>query len=109
MTLKYEVYLLSMYKNDEGLWTENDRYRLGDLEVDAPKGEPGPKDIVKALGGFKIRELTGREISVLSTTDMRRVYAEDYYGDGSWWDVGEVKGRVPTYGLKRKDERYDKS
>ena len=38
------------------------------------------------------------------TTDRRTVYAEDYYGDGSWWEVGAVKNHVPVYGLKLKED-----
>ena len=38
--------------------------------------------------------------SALNTTDRRRVYAEDYSGDGTWWEVGTVKDRMPVYGLR---------
>jgi len=26
--------------------------------------------------------------------------AEDFYGDGQWWEVGIRKGHEPCYGLK---------
>ena len=34
---------------------------------------------------------------------MRRVYAEDLYGDGHWWEVGAKKDHMPLYGLMRLD------
>ena len=48
--------VMDMYM-DEGGWTENERHLLGELTVE----------------------------SALNTTDRRRVYAEDYSGDGTWW------------------------
>lgn len=61
-------------------------------------------DILSALKGFSYRDFTGRTICALATTDRRTVYAEDFYGDGSWWEVGSVKGRVPVYGLKLRED-----
>ena len=68
---RFEVYYMDMYM-DEGGWTENERHLLGELTVE----------------------------SALNTTDRRRVYAEDYSGDGTWWEVGTVKDRMPVYGLR---------
>ena len=86
---KFEVYLLDVFLDESG-WQENERFYLGTLDV----------DILAAMKNFRYRDYTGRQISALVTTDRRTVYAEDYYGDGSWWEIGAVKNRVPVYGLK---------
>ena len=55
------------------------------------------------LDGAPLARLGELELArrmALVTTDRRTVYAEDYYGDGSWWEVGAVRNRVPVYGLK---------
>ena len=96
----YDVYLLDMYLDECG-WTENERHLLGKLDIELTVGtEIDDVDVLTALKNFSYRDLTGRRISALVTADRRTVYAEDYYGDGSWWEVGAVRNRVPVYGLK---------
>lgn len=96
----FDVYLLDVYLDEDG-WQENERHKLGSVEVNCANGEePDGVDILAALKDFSYRDLCGRSISALVTTDRRKVYAEDYYGDGSWWEIGAVKNRVPVYGLK---------
>lgn len=100
MTCKFDVFLLDVYQ-DEGGWIENERHFLGttDLKI-ANGGEPDEVDILNALRKFSYRDVSGREIRALDTTDRRTVFAEDYYGDGSWWEVGTVKEKMPVYGMK---------
>ena len=96
---KFEVYLLDVFLDESG-WQENERFYLGTLEVEPAVGaDLDDVDILAAMKNFRYRDYTGRQISALVTTDRRTVYAEDYYGDGSWWEIGAVKNRVPVYGL----------
>jgi hypothetical protein len=96
----FGVYLLDVYLEESG-WQENERHFLGKLEIESVIGtELDDVDILTALKGFEYNDFSGRRISALITTDRRTVYAEDHYGDGQWWEVGSVKGRVPVYGLK---------
>ena len=100
----FDVYLLDVYLDEDG-WRENERHKLGSVEVDYTIGEaPDGVDILAALKNFSYRDLSGRSIGALVTTDRRKVYAEDCYGDGSWWEIGAVKNRVPVYGLKLKGD-----
>lgn len=100
----FDVYLLDMYLDEDG-WTENERHLLGDLEIEPAIGKNiDDMDVLSALKDFRYRDYTGRQISALVTTDRRTVYAEDYYGDGSWWEIGAVKNHVPVYGLKLKED-----
>lgn len=69
-------------------------------EVTPATGEVDESDILAAMKQFSYSDLTGCRFQALKTTDRRRVYAEDYYGDGSWWEVGTVKDRAPVYGLR---------
>ena len=97
---RYDVYLLDMYLDECG-WTENERHLLRKLDIELTVGpEIDDVDVLTALKNFSYRDLTGRSIIALVTTDRRTVYAEDYYGDGSWGEVGAVRNRVPVYGLK---------
>ena len=97
---RFDVYLLDMYPDESG-WIENERSLLGKLEVGLPtENEINDVEILSALKKSSYRDCMGRQINFLSTTDRRTVYAEDYYGDGSWWEVGTVKGRRPVYGLR---------
>lgn len=73
-TQVFDVFYLDMWADGEGGWEENERHFL-----------------------------CGRQIRTLDTTDRRRVYAEDYYGSGEWWEVGSVKEWRPIYGLQLKE------
>ena len=100
----FDVYFLDVFLDEEG-WEENERHLLGKLEITPAVGsEIDDVDILAAMKLFTYRDLTGRQINALVTTDRRTVYAEDYYGDGQWWEIGAVKGRVPVYGLKLKED-----
>lgn len=95
----FDVYLLDVYK-DEGVWTENERHKLGSMEVKPVIGSDlDCRDIIEALMNFKYQDLVGRQYNALNTSDRRRVYAEDYYGNGEWWEVGTVKEHMPVFGL----------
>lgn len=105
MKNRFEVFSLDVYMDEAGCWTENSRTSLGELEVEPAVGsEIDSVDIIAALKRFGYSDLTGRQIKALVTTDRRVVYAEDYYGDGTWWEVGAVKGHVPVYGLRLKED-----
>lgn len=96
----FDVYYLDVYQED-GSWVENERHRLGRLEVTPTHaGEIGEDDVLTAMAKFTYPDWDGRRLKALNTTDRRRVYVEDYYGSGEWWEVGTVKGRMPVYGLK---------
>lgn len=98
--VRYEVYYLDMWKDPQG-WTENERFKLGLVDVvPGENGEVGAKNILEALMRFEYFDWFGNKRRVLDTTDRRRVYAEDLYGCGDWWEVGTVKGHMPVYGLK---------
>lgn len=100
----FEVYALDMYQEDR-CWIEHERHRLGKMEVLPALGqEIDTADILSAMARFSYPDLCGRRLRTLNTTDRRRIYAEDYYGDGTWWVVGTVKDRMPVYGLKLLDD-----
>ena len=103
-TQVFDVYLLDMYFGECG-WEENNRHLLGKLEVNPAIGtEIDDVDVLNAMKRFTYTDVLGREIKAITSTDRRRVYAEDYYGSGEWWEVGTVKGHVPVYGLMLRDE-----
>jgi len=103
----FDVYYLDVYM-DEGGWTENERHRLGRMEVVPTLSQRiDGTEILSAMARFSYPDLCGRRLRALDTTDRRRVYAEDFYGDGTWWEVGTVKNRMPVYGLKLMED-YDR-
>lgn len=103
----FEVYYLDVYQED-GCWIENERHRLGKMEVLPALGrEIDTAEILSAMTRFSYSDLCGRRLWALYITDRRRVYAEDCYGDGTWWEVGMVKDRMPVYGLKLLED-YDR-
>ena len=96
----FEVFALDVYKEDGG-WVENERHWIGKMEVVPTLGrETDGPEILLAMARFSYLDPCGRRLRALTTTDRRRVYAEDYYGDGTWWEVGTVKDRMPVYGLR---------
>jgi len=103
-TQTFDVYLLDVYPDENGGWQENDRHFLGKIDVEMVGTEIDDFDILAAMRKFTYSDLSGRKINALMTTDRRTVYAEDYYGDGEWWEVGSVKNHVPVYGLKLREE-----
>lgn len=98
--MRYKIYRLDMYQDGDGAWVENDRLPLGTLDIDGDIESLTDVSILAALARFSFQDCVGRSIHVINTTDRRRIYAEDLYGDGTWWEVGEVKGHMPTYGLE---------
>lgn len=103
-TRVFDVFLLDIWADEEGGWQENERHFLGELKIAPAIGdEIDANDVLRAMGGFSYSDLCGRRMRALDTTDRRRIYAEDYYGSGEWWEVGAVKGRRPIYGLRPKE------
>lgn len=97
----YEVYSLDMNQSEEGP-VENDRRFLGWLIVNSRKDQLDDKAVLAAMARFRYKDVTGREVAVMSSlVDRRMVYAEDLYQTGEWWEVGRVKGRIPQFGLKQ--------
>ena len=97
----FRVYRLDMYLDENNSWVENQRFLLGKVRV--PMNEDGSVDdasVLTAVKAFKCRDFNDCEVQILNTTDRRRVYVEDLYGDGMWLEIGSVKGRVPCYGLE---------
>ena len=100
-TFAFSVWRLDVLPDEDGLWIENDRCHIGDIKVRAEDiDEIHDWMLLKAMYRLKIGVAFGRDVNAISTIDRRRVYAEDYSGDGTWWEVGEVKGMKPLYGLK---------
>lgn len=102
-TWVFAVYLLDVFLDESG-WQENQRFHLGELEIEPVIGkELDDVDILTAMRKFSYQDFTGRRINALITTDRRKVYAEDCYGDGTWWEIGSIEDRVPVYGLKLRE------
>lgn len=99
--MEFEVFELDMWQTSQGCWQENNRYLLGRVKVDVGSiDEITDVKLLDAMYRFKVRGLTGLTAPAISTTDRRRVYAEDLFGDGSWFEVGAKKGYMPMYGLR---------
>ena len=97
----FNVYLLDMWGNEEDGYEENDRHYVGAIHVPAPSFEEVTEvGILKAMKKLEIRQLFGPTVRALTTRDRRKVYIEDLYGDGTWWEIGTKKERRPVYGLK---------
>jgi len=99
-TLVFSVWILDMLY-EYGTWVENDRHKNGYLEIRAESlDKVTDVQLLKAMSEHKIGTVFGQKTYAISTTDRRRVYAEDYYGDGTWWEIGQKRGHCPLYGLK---------
>lgn len=102
--LVFDVFALDMLPDGNGGWEENARYRVGEISVEAENIDAvTDKMLLDALYRLKLRNFAGLSYPAISTTDRRVVYAEDFYGDGAWWEVGSKKGHEPCYGLRRKE------
>lgn len=97
-TFQYEVFFLDMLPDGDGGWLENERRKIGAIEVECSE-QSLPLAILNALRDFTCRDIVGRERHVLTTTDRRRIYVEDCYGTGNWLEVGTRKGHKPFLGL----------
>ena len=103
--VKFELYELEMLWADGEGWSENNRHHLGTVSVNPGRnGDLTAARIIKAVSGIQISDIIGRKFPALTTTDRRRVYAEDFYGDGTWWEIGAVKRHEPLYGLRLIEE-----
>ena len=100
----YDLYLLDMWADGDEGWYENQRFRLGILNVSHKLFNTDEDDILEEMLSFRYREITGRYCPLITTTDRRRLFIEDVYGDGSWWEVGDVAGHRPIYGLRLRDD-----
>ena len=99
--MEFEVFELDMWPDGEGGWEENDRHRLGRIQIDVDSIDKiTDVKLIDALYRFKVRGSFGLTSPAINTTDRRRVYAEDLYGDGRWFEVGAKKEHLPMYGLK---------
>ena len=100
---QFEVYLLDGFL-DDGVWQENERYYLGNLEIQSAVGNDiDDADVLQAMRNFVYVDYTGKGIRALPSSDRKSIYAADLYGDGSWWEIGLKKGEIPLYGLKEKE------
>ena len=96
-SVKFDVYELDMWADGEGGWTENSRVKVGQVSVSVRDDEEiTPKAVLLAMNTVQ----EPFNLPFITTADMRKVYAEDYYGTGQWWKVGAVKGHRPLYGLQ---------
>ena len=96
---KFEVYSLDMLPDENGGWVENERQKIGTLEIRCSE-QSIPRCILDGLHNSIVRDIAGREHHILDTTDRRRIYIEDFYGTGEWWEVGTKKGNKPFLGLQ---------
>ena len=96
---QYEVYILDMLPDEDGGWLENERRKIGAIEVGCNE-QSLSSAILNALRDFTYRDIAGIEHHVLTTTDRRRIYVEDYYGTSEWWEVGTKKSHKPFLGLR---------
>lgn len=96
----FEVYQMDMLPDESG-WRENDRHYLGKIHLSADSiNDIDDKMILNTMSRFEVGRLYGKRTFAICTTDRRRVYAEDLYGDGEWWEVGLVRQHKPVFGLK---------
>ena len=95
---EFILYELDMLAGEDGGWEENDRIKLGTVKVESAEKDL-EKEILKALKSFEVKVLFGGSYMALNTCDKRKVYCEDLYGSGTWFEVGEVKKHRPIYGL----------
>ena len=99
--MNFDVYLMEMLPSENCGWVENNRTRVGHIAVPAKTvDEIGDKMLLDAMFRLKLRNKNGLTEPAICTTDRRRVYAEDYYGDGGWFEIGAKAGHKPIYGLK---------
>lgn len=97
----FEIYYMDMIPDGDGDWQENERIYLGKVDILAESIEDiDDKKILKAVHNHWAVEYSGRKVQAFHTTDRRRVYAEDLYGDGTWWEVGYKVQHKPVLGLK---------
>ena len=104
--VSYDVYQMDMYASEDGTgWIENARLLIGSVTLPVTSLEDVTEVMVlkalkKALKKARFTDMTGlASFCPLVTRNRKKVYAEDYYGDGQWWEVGAVKGHCPMYGL----------
>ena len=97
----YDVYLLDMAADDSGNgYVENNRIQIGSVQIPVEdNGDMSDVAMLKALKRARFVDILGRVYHPLDTRNRRKVYAEDYFGDGQWWEVGSVKGHCPIFGL----------
>lgn len=96
----FDAYYMDMLYGPDG-WQENNRIPIGKVTVKAESFDSlDERKILKAMTEFKVKTLFGGQAAAIGTTDRRRVFAEDLYGDGTWWEVGVVRRHEPMYGLK---------
>ena len=96
----FEVYQMDMLPDENG-WQENNRHYLGKTSLTANSiDDIDDKKILKSMAQFVVGTLFGAKSFAIGTTDRRKVYAEDLYGDGEWWEVGLVRRHEPVFGLK---------
>jgi len=97
--VKFDVFQLDVWGNEKDGYEINDSICLGSVQVEGTLADMTESAVLKAVCGFRTKDVIGREISVLDTTDRRRVYAEDLFESGSYWEIGTKKGHRPFLGL----------
>lgn len=67
---KFEVYTLDMFPDGDGGWVENERQKIGTIEIQSSE-QAFPEAILNALRNLICSDIAGREHHVLNTTDSR--------------------------------------
>lgn len=94
------LYCMDMLPDEDGGWQENSRQFVGTIDVQLSPIGVIAKNIVNAIADTTI-SIGVMKAPALTTTDMRKVFATECYGNGDWWEVGYKKGgSKPMYGVK---------
>lgn len=98
---RFNVYQMDMYADGVGGWIENSRLLIGSVTLPAESLEDVTEVMtLKALKKARFTDMTGvATVCPLTTQNRKVVYAEDFFDDGRWWEVGLVRGHRPLYGL----------
>lgn len=105
MTMKettLNIYYLDMWGNKHDGYELNDKHHLATLTM---KGVVNKRKITKLLRETMIPASIGSNIKVpILSTKPKRIYIEDYYNDGSYFEIGMRYHHVPFLGVEVVEE-----
>lgn len=74
MSNNYDVFLLDVYLYDDQ-WVENDRYKIGKIEIDDKDTD---KDILNKLKQLTFKDCSGHLFTAISSNDLRSVFVDHF-------------------------------